>query len=233
MCLQNEVGGVSFPDRRIEKFAVLDGPRGRPKRNELERRKTKALEFAASLFVSRGFDDVAIIEIAKVAHVSTRTIAEHLGAKEDIFSASLDLLASRTGKSPPDLSAITSRRHALVLLADYVAQTLESVAFRELCALLVAESDNFQSKVRATYKGLLDEIINNVTYAFEVLEVRGLIKTKSNRFASEIFVDLIGGASGFGLVAPRPINTRCEIGSKVDFLLSSKLFDVDSSELLQ
>ena len=58
---------------------------GRPTLDELERRKSKVMQVATSLFVHDGYAATSLVDIAKGAGVATRTVYQHFGDKEAIF----------------------------------------------------------------------------------------------------------------------------------------------------
>lgn len=65
--------------------AVTRNQAGRPTIAELERRKIIVLEKATELFVSQGYAETSLVDIAKCAGVATRTLYQHFGDKEAIF----------------------------------------------------------------------------------------------------------------------------------------------------
>src|SRR5579864_5092806 len=66
------------------------GPGGRPTRAEAERRHTALLETAMRLFLERGFEPVAIEEIAKQAGVAKRFIYARYADKPALFVAAIE-----------------------------------------------------------------------------------------------------------------------------------------------
>lgn len=58
-----------------------------------EKSREKILNAALGLFVERGFEDVALKDIAKAAKVSTATLFSHYPQKEALLAGAIDVLA--------------------------------------------------------------------------------------------------------------------------------------------
>ena len=54
--------------------------------------RERILNAALGLFVERGFDNVALKDISKVAKVSTATVFKHFPQKESLLTGASDLL---------------------------------------------------------------------------------------------------------------------------------------------
>ncbi|MFC7640604.1 TetR/AcrR family transcriptional regulator [Streptosporangium lutulentum] len=90
---------------------------------ERKKRQTRQLisDVASSLFVQRGFDNVAVAEVAEAANISTKTVFNYFQRKEDLFfdrfPQAVDLISWAVRERPPGESPLAAlRRLALELL---------------------------------------------------------------------------------------------------------------------
>jgi AcrR family transcriptional regulator len=101
----------------------MAGLRERKKRETVER----IAAVAADLFAERGFEAVAVVDVARIADVSEQTVYNHFPTKEDLVfdrSAEIeDALAAAVAASPPGratVDAVGGVAHGLVDQASAV-----------------------------------------------------------------------------------------------------------------
>lgn len=78
-----------------EDTAAVSRKRGRPTESERTERQEQILDAAVALFVSRGYGQVTIDEIAAVSRVTKRTIYAYFGDKAEVFTAAVERFRSR------------------------------------------------------------------------------------------------------------------------------------------
>ena len=84
-----------------------------------EATRERILQAARTAFLERWYDEVTLAEIAKGAGVSTQTVVNHFGTKDEILAASVDgisleVLARREGARPGEIG-----RAVDLLVGDY------------------------------------------------------------------------------------------------------------------
>jgi AcrR family transcriptional regulator len=102
----------------------MAGLRERKKRETVER----IAAVAADLFAERGFEAVAVVDVARIADVSEQTVYNHFPTKEDLVfdrSAEIeDALAAAVAASPPGratVDAVGGVAHGLIDQASVIA----------------------------------------------------------------------------------------------------------------
>lgn len=120
------------------------------------RTRVQISDIATNLFLDRGFDEVTVAEVAKVAGVSVKTVFNYFGSKEDLlfdrepeWLAAIDrLVASRSpGKGLiPVLQADVEIRWPALEYGRWDHLTDESAAARRRFYALVAEHTGLHSR---------------------------------------------------------------------------------------
>ncbi|MEV4012574.1 TetR/AcrR family transcriptional regulator [Nonomuraea angiospora] len=137
------------------------GPRGGPQT------RAKISEVATRLFLERGFDTVAVTEVAREAGVSAVTVFKHFPRKEDLLLDrevdAVGLLRSAVRDRAPDVAVLQSlrdtafglleERHALSGLKDGSVPFFRTVA---ASPALVARAREIASDLQRTLAGELD-----------------------------------------------------------------------------
>lgn len=167
---------------------------GRPTAAELERRKTRVMEVATELFVSRGYAATSIVDIAKGAGVATRTLYQHFGDKEAIFK---DVIFARDNAAVHTATPSLEIDDTLHLVLSRTARYSCAVALRQqsidLMRLMVAESNRFPDLMRKVATTTFARFRRNVGNVFESLEAAGLLPHSNHTRSAELFVDLVLG----------------------------------------
>lgn len=83
-------------DARVPQQEPRRGP-GRPRRDEVESRRSELLDAAVALFASRGLGGTTIEEVARSAGATKRTIYQHFGDKTGLFLAAVERLHAHEG----------------------------------------------------------------------------------------------------------------------------------------
>ncbi|GII65174.1 TetR family transcriptional regulator [Sphaerisporangium krabiense] len=93
---------------------------GDPGLRERKKRQTRQLisDVASSLFLTKGFDNVTVTEIAEAVNVSPKTVFNYFPRKEDLFldrlPEALDLITGAVRDRPPDVEPLTALRRLFV-----------------------------------------------------------------------------------------------------------------------
>lgn len=206
---------------------VAKAPRnqaGRPTLAELERRKATIMEVATQLFVSQGYAETSLVDIAKRAGVATRTVYQHFGDKEAIFHEVI--YARRTAAmippSIPDTAAtlFEALKQQAGDLLDYVLAERSVDVMR----LMVAESRRFPDLIKKVANATFARVLNNMTHGFEMLAERGQIPEDDHGVTAQLFVDLVLGNvpimfyTNWKTVRP----TEAEIEQKIDLFINGR-----------
>ncbi|MGK5630790.1 TetR/AcrR family transcriptional regulator [Streptomyces sp. URMC 123] len=103
--------GEAEEDKRL-------GLRERKKRETRQRISDEA----TMLFITRGFDQVTVAEVAAAANVSTMTVFNHFPRKEDLFldriPEAVELVTGAVRDRRPDETALAALRRLLLRLLD-------------------------------------------------------------------------------------------------------------------
>lgn len=120
--------------------------KGRPTAGEREERRDQILDAAVGLFVSKGYGQVTIDEIATASRVTKRTIYTYFGDKAEVFTAAIERFRGRAlADLEPDAGSLeeVATRMVVVLHSDdavglHRLMIGESAQFPELAARFYA-----------------------------------------------------------------------------------------------
>ena len=196
---------IDAPVRRAAKSEKMKKPRknqaGRPTLAELERRKATVMEVATELFVTQGYAETSLVDIAKKAGVATRTLYQHFGDKEAIFRevAYARRSASMMPRSTPDENATVFE--ALSTEAQQLLDYVLADRSVDMMRLMVAESRRFPDMMKKIANATFARLLLNITHMFETLAQRGQIPDGDHAESAQMFADLMLGNSLLNLVA--------------------------------
>lgn len=185
--------GRGARDQDTAEPAIRLNQAGRPTAVELERRKARVMAVATELFVSQGYAETSLVDIARGAGVATRTLYQHFGDKEAIFH---DVVFARdvgTMLATPTLSHGESLFDALMRLADYACEFALRPRSVGLMRLMVAESNRFPDLIKRIATGTFNRFRRQISAFFDELEAAGLIPPGDHARSGLLFVDLILG----------------------------------------
>ncbi|MDQ0642035.1 TetR/AcrR family transcriptional regulator [Microbacterium murale] len=111
--------------------------RGRPTADEREQRRDQILDAAVELFVSSGYGQVTLDEVAAAARVAKRTIYSYFGDKAEVFTAAIERFRGRA------LDDLESDERLLEDLATRLVYELHSDDAVGLHRLMIGESAQF------------------------------------------------------------------------------------------
>lgn len=111
--------------------------RGRPTAEEREQRRDQILDAAVDLFVSNGYGQVTIDEIATASRVTKRTIYTYFGDKAEVFTATIERFRGRA------LADFESDTESLEDVATRLVSVLHSDDAVGLHRLMIGESAQF------------------------------------------------------------------------------------------
>lgn len=168
---------------------------GRPTVAELERRKATVMEVATQLFISQGYAETSLVDIAKRAGVATRTLYQHFGDKEAIFREVIFARRAAPMMPPstpaPDATLLEALQHEASELLAYALDP-RSV---DLMRLMVAESRRFPDLIKKVANATFARVLANICHIFEVLEERRQIPAGDHEQTARIFLDLVLGST--------------------------------------
>lgn len=169
--------------------------RGRPKPDELERRKARVIQVAMRLFIEQGFAGTSFIEIARSAGVGPNMIYQHFGDKEKLFG---EVFLHGSGNTRNPLSIIRSDEDLSTTLLR-AAQYLRDFAMREqtagLMRLLIAESRRFPELTKNLADRALRAMRRDIQLILEELADRGDFADVDIEEAANVFVDMVLGTA--------------------------------------
>ena len=168
---------------------------GRPTLEDLAQRKTRVLEIATTLFLTRGYAETSLVEIAKQAGVATRTIYQHFGNKEEIFRVVLEQRATDDEGELPTFHADQKLFDVLIATANYVCAVAFSGAAIPFQRLMIAESQRFPEFMREIVDALFQRLHINVAKTFEQLAAAGKIPADNHTESTKYFIDLLLGSA--------------------------------------
>ena len=191
--------------------------RGRKKPPHLER---QILQVAQLFFAKRGFDDVAMDDIAREANTSKTTIYAYFGNKQKLFKAALEDLL---GQLPPAATLTESGAEApfpeqLMVVANRIDQLLSSMSFdlvrRTLASDITAPMRDriWKSTVLPYLDAIHDWLVAQAS--------GGALKLKDPRSSASLFIALIAGGkalhsqlggSSFGFIEEDHIHQAVEL----------------------
>ena len=111
--------------------------RGRPTAAEREERRDHILDTAVALFVSNGYGQVTVDEIARASRVTKRTIYTYFGDKAEVFTAAVERFRSR---ALTDLESGTEPLEEVVTQLVYLLHSDDAVGLHRL---MIGESVQF------------------------------------------------------------------------------------------
>ncbi len=119
--------------------------RGRPTAEEREQRRDQILDAAVHLFVSHGYGQVTIDEIATASRVTKRTIYTYFGDKAEVFTAAIERFRAR------DLANLESTADSLLDIAARLVFVLHSDDAIGLHRLMIGEAPQFPELAAGFY----------------------------------------------------------------------------------
>lgn len=119
--------------------------RGRPTADEREERRDQILDAAVALFVSSGYGEATVDEIAAASRVTKRTIYTYFGDKAEVFTAAIERFRSRA------LADLETEAETLQDLAARIVFVLHSDDAVGLHRLMIGESAQFPNLAQRFY----------------------------------------------------------------------------------
>jgi AcrR family transcriptional regulator len=168
---------------------------GRPTQAELERRKKKVLEVATKLFVRDGYSATSLLDIAKGAGVSTRTVYQHFGDKPAVFQEVIYARDAGAEIAPPEVWDDDTLFQVLMRTGRYACELALRDRSVELMRLMVAERNRFPEMMKKIANATFFRFQHNVELVFKLLAEKGLIPEGDHAQTAEFFTDLILGQS--------------------------------------
>jgi TetR/AcrR family transcriptional regulator, mexJK operon transcriptional repressor len=190
----NSETSARSPGSPVKKRRRRKNLAGRPTATELDRRKVLVLDVATELFVDRGYAATTLVDIARGAGVATRTLYQHFGDKEAIFSEVIFARDEGEALDYPSVEPGDTLFAALERAGRYTYQ----VTYREksigLMRLMIAESNRFPEFMKNVAISIFERFRRNIEKVFEGLEASGLIPAGNHARSAELFSDLVLGS---------------------------------------
>lgn len=194
---------------------------GRPTLAELERRKSEIMKVATALFVREGYSATSLVDIAKTAGVATRTLYQHYGDKEALFSMVMFARETAAVLPPPKVEDDDSLFEALMRVADYACDVTFRANTVDMMRLAISESQRFPQMMRKLMDRSQTQFNNNIREVFDDLIARGWISEPDTATATEIFINLILGNTPLlvfgGWKASLP--TQAQLAERIDLFI--------------
>lgn len=168
---------------------------GRPTQAQLEERKARVLRVAEDLFLSRGFAETTVAEIARRSQVSPRLITGHFGDKAEIFSEIIMQANSRAldeSDLPGHADTLESFLFGAAKFAWKVAYAPHAISFLRT---VVGEGGRFGEVTAVIAKRASDDFFQKMEGIFAHLIARGMILPDDPARLAKYFVDLVVGFS--------------------------------------
>lgn len=217
-------GRTKAPARRKRNRA------GRPTADELERRKSRVMDVATDMFVSRGYAATTLLDIAKKAGVATRTLYQHFGDKEAIFR---EVIFARDTAiiDPPRLEEGDDLVAALRKATHYSYDFALRKRSIELMRLMIAESARFPELMSKVATTIFSRFTANLAELFRELADNGLIPAGDHDRSAELFADLLLGNRTvmiyFGWLSTPPSEQDIEL--KIDLFIRGRFGSVPAA----
>lgn len=169
---------------------------GRPSAEQSQAISGRILDAGERLFVDTGYEAVSMDTVARMAHVSKRTLYERFFGKADLLKAVVGRAFERkvgeigrinvpSGSLEKSLTCVTDNLVELVTKHDYVA----------LHRILAAEQHRFPGLFEEHFKAGTARLAAVVERVFERHLSAGDIRPEDRRTASEMFVSMVVGPS--------------------------------------
>ncbi len=190
---------------------------GRPTASELERRKRRVLDVATELFLKNGYTATSLSDIARKAQVATRTVYQHFGDKEKIFTAIVDKRIKGEELKLEGIADDQSLFDVLMKVAEYACGMSFDQQAVPFTRLMIAESTRFPKLMQGITQSIEDRFWDNVGHAFKTLAARGDIPGGDQREAVQFFIDLILGLAPLHAIMNPPYDgpSKAELEGKV------------------
>jgi AcrR family transcriptional regulator len=166
---------------------------GRPSADELERRKARVMHVATALFVKQGYAATTLLDVARVAGVAMRTLYQHFGDKEALFTRVLFTRDQGVPLPPPKLSPDEDLVESLMRIARYACDSTFHPATADITRLAVAESTRFPVMIRKLIGASHARFRSNVQAMLEELAARGLLGEDDMHACAYQLIDLVLG----------------------------------------
>jgi AcrR family transcriptional regulator len=168
----------------------------------------KILKATLRLISEKGYLGATTREIAKEAGFTEITLFRHFGSKEKLFEEVLKRysflprlkeLLLEFERLPYD--------EALMLIGTRFLETLKER--KPLIMIMLSEMNIYPDKVRAVYKGFIDELIQTLANYLGSLQKRNVLMRFSTETAARAFLGMI-----FSYFKAEEIIKRCPISKK-------------------
>jgi TetR/AcrR family transcriptional repressor of mexJK operon len=162
------------------------------------RSRRAVIEAATELFLSRGFADTTMDDIAAAADVSKRTVYNHYADKQALFRevvlAATGMAATFAEQLPERLAAPDDLAATLREVARDLGGVVLSPEVTRLRRLLIGEAFRFPDLAAEYYRRAPGRVIRALSEAFKRLDGSGALAVPDPRLAAEQFAFMAIGA---------------------------------------
>ena len=160
--------------------------------------KHKAIiDAATALFLSKGYQDTSVEEIAAWAVVGKQTVYKHFADKQQLFSEIiLGNIATAEGFTAAAAGILRGTEHLERDLREVARRYLVAVmqpSVLQLRRLIIAEADRFPGLARTYYERIPGHTVTTLGSCFRDLAERGLLQTDEPALAASHFAWLVLG----------------------------------------
>jgi len=189
-------------------YAISASPtakrRGRPSAVHAEAKNAVIRAAALEVFASKGFEGASIVEIAKLAGVTRRTLyARYRDKQALLLDAVRGVIDERLQHY--DLSATTSAEEALLEIAADI--TVRSPSAPLLMRIIIAEGANFSHDEVPLGRAGRDHLLEQLEAIFAELIRRNLLPPANTAAAAILFCDIVIGSGILSLLTFAPDGT--------------------------
>jgi len=182
--------------------------RGRPNAVDAEAKNAVIRAAALEVFALKGFDGASIVEIAKLAGVTRRTLyARYRDKQALLLDAVSGVIDERLQQY--DLAAATSAEEALLAIATDI--TIRSPSAPLLTRIIIAEGGNFSHDGVPLGLAGRDHLLEELKSVFAELIRRDLLPPADTTRAAVLFTDMVLASGIMSLLTFAPKGTAEEL----------------------
>jgi TetR/AcrR family transcriptional repressor of mexJK operon len=170
------------------------GRSGRVPAALLEEHEAALLEAARSLFYEHGFEGTSIETIARLAHVSPKTIYTRFGSKQGLLAACIGTRSDEVHAAlkTPFVSG-EDVRSALIKYGTLLLTVTSGAEAVRIQRLVIAETTRFPELGEAVYAAGPGRVTNTLATFFARATAEGLLRVPDPDAAAEMFAGALLG----------------------------------------
>ncbi|ADD68592.1 transcriptional regulator, TetR family [Denitrovibrio acetiphilus DSM 12809] len=156
-----------------------------------EKKKEAILESASELFLSKGYGDVSMDEIAKCACVSKRTVYNHFPSKELLFAEMVRLTWTSIEQPSLDIENSDDVREVLKAYTLNFLDIMRSEKFSNLLRLMMGESERFPELKKMYSEHGIRTVLSTVNEFFMSVNDAGILCIQDPMLTAQQYVGMV------------------------------------------